>query len=191
MKIKHTLTRDWKTISGKITETIFEEGEYRSDKKNHYTEDTNFCIISVARPELWSHVRLCVWWTNKENDNHEVSCTYDTEKEAKQVMARINEFTVSDEPKYKEWDYVYVRDVDSEDWKRRIYITTLPKGARYKYVVVQQGYEDNYNLCKHYLIESWKQIKPYKETVKIKTEEWEEIEIEKEKAKSLWFKINE
>lgn len=189
MKIKHTLTRDWKTISGRITETIFEEWRDKNDYIGRQTDDWEFKIISDAYPKLW-YDELYVWGSFYGEEDRKISFTYKTEEKAKQIMKRINEFTVSDEPKFKEGDWVYVRNYDDQEWKKRMYIETLPKGRKKKYIVVREDDLYNYESWCDYIVSTWQQIKPYKGTIKIKTEDGETIEIEREKAKSLWFKLN-
>lgn len=190
MKIKHTLKRNWKTISGRITETIFEKGEDKYDYTAYYTEDRHFFIRSVACPSL-NRRSIFVRVEDSVNNNGVISYTYNSEEEAKKVMARIDEFTIKDETEFKEGDWVYVRDDYDEVWKKRIYLSTFPKGKNYKYVVVDLGYEEKYKNWYNYVSENWRCIKPYKEKIKIKTEDGDTIEILKEKAKSLWFNIKD
>ena len=129
MKIKHNfkILEDWLTISGNILETIFEEWENRWDRKENYTKDWKFYILSIDYPEFKPNW-LYVHWDDTDHNNIMCVKTYKTEEEAKQVMERINEFTVEE---LKEWDIVYVSDESKEDTltrkKERIFLWKIWK----------------------------------------------------------------
>lgn len=126
MKIRHNITRTWCTLSGQILETIFEEGEKRSDHKEHYSKDKSFLIKSGWFPELTIE-KLYVHWCEKENDNQTVSHTYSSESEAQNILDCINEFSVDTKPVSKTLTYQtqYVRSdgvIFTEDsvWGKKI-----------------------------------------------------------------------
>ncbi len=111
MKIKHNIIRDWKTLRGRILDTIFEEGEKRGDGKIHYSKDKKFYICSFGTPELTTYGKkdvLYVFWVSKTSDNQEVSYTYETEEEAQRVLDYINEFTIKDQNKKEKFWYVFI-----------------------------------------------------------------------------------
>jgi len=91
---------------------------------------------------------------------------------------------------YQEWDWVYVRDSEDQERKKRIYLHTLPNKDS-GHICVSMCYENEYQNGYNYGIDFWKYIKPYTDKVKIKTEDWQSMEIEKEKAEDLWFNFNE
>jgi len=95
MKIRHNIQRYWRKLEWYILETLFEEGERKGDEKPHYTSDWIFRILSDALPELCRE-KLYVHWRNKERDNRKVSHVYESEENAKRVLAQINEFTIKE-----------------------------------------------------------------------------------------------
>ena len=52
MKIKHNITRQGSILSGRILETIFEEGENRGETRVHYTKDRKFSMFSSIYPYI-------------------------------------------------------------------------------------------------------------------------------------------
>lgn len=155
MKIEHNITRNGCTLSGYITNTIFEEGEKRGDNIKLYTSDWNFNIKSSAVPEL--EYELFVWWTSEDDDNKLVSATYGTEELAQRILDYINKFTIQPEPKKDEFvqgEIVLAYDDKSCDRNSKsmvIYVATVPERNDYKYLTYSRP---DY-------IESWRYIEKY------------------------------
>ena len=71
---------------------------------------------------------------------------------------------------YKEGDWVYVRDSKENEWKKRIYLYTLPY-KDFPHICVYWLDEDEYQNGESYNVLFCKYIKPYKDKVTIKTED--------------------
>lgn len=93
MKIKHNFKREWRKISWQILDTIFEYVWHRNDCDDKYSKDWEFILCSCWWPELENRTLYVFWYHHL--DNRIVSYTYKTEEEAKKVLERINEFTIS------------------------------------------------------------------------------------------------
>lgn len=103
MKIKHTLKiqEDGVTISGKITDVIWEDNA-RGDYKWNYSKDNGFKIRSSNTPALYFN-ELHVFGEDTDEDSNLISNHYSCEEEAQKIMDYINEFTVPEKvlPKIK------------------------------------------------------------------------------------------
>ena len=187
MKIIWEFKRTGKIVSWIITKTIFEKWEERGEEINHYTQDWEFFIKSSFWPVLEEY-DLYVHWTDKTDDDYEVSFEYDTIEKAKQIMKYIKEFYAKEctdwevlevcEPEFKEWELVEVSD-NGKDWyeEPRTYLATLSTNKEHKYLCVSAYYEKEYKKNKSFTSEPWvyiRKIQP-KKTITIEaTPEQEE-----------------
>lgn len=135
MKIEHNITRDGRTLSGYITNTIFEEGEKRGDKKCNYSLDRKYVLESAWSPFIGTQ-RLFVWWNYMNDDSNFVSREFELEQEAQEVLDYINEFTIQPEPKQDEFVQGEVVLAWDWDWSKSkfIYLATLPKWHKYRHI---------------------------------------------------------
>lgn len=94
-KIKHTLKREGATISGRLTDVIWNDNK-RADAEHQY-EKKGIYICSAAVPSL-TNWGLYIQGREEELDNIEINYTYDSVKRAKEVMEIINKATVKTKP---------------------------------------------------------------------------------------------
>ena len=143
MKIRHNIKRNWKILSGRILETIFEEWEYRWDREEHFDIEWKFFISSANFPSLECR-NLYVFWKVKNRDNICLEYKYNTEERAQQVLDYINEFTIKE---IKNWDLVWVSDTNQEDANK-----DFTEDANHYYI----WKDKNWNfVCEH---DDWKYI---------------------------------
>ena len=121
MKIKHNIKKNWRTLSGRILETIFEEWEYRWDIEEHYIKDNRLLVCSGKFP-LLNNYCLSVFWSDENKDNYLLEYEYNTEERAQQVLDYINEFTINE---IKNLDLVWVSDISQEDADKNFNNTKL------------------------------------------------------------------
>jgi hypothetical protein len=81
---------------------------------------------------------------------------------------------------------VEVTDGGGDDWKKRIYLSTI-EWTKLPYIVVSLYDEDEYNNWEKFSTISYKKIR--KLSTITMTYNWQEVEVKKEVAKELWFKI--
>lgn len=162
LKLKHTLKLEWKTISGKITDVIWNDNK-RGDGITIYNKDRTLRIVSLVLPELFESV-FYVWGNNYGdsgyNDDGIVIYTYDTEEQAQKMYDFIMEHTKKDE---KELEYVLVRYSEENEWEKRILLHTLPWNT-HKYICLDKGYEMKYKMWERYEWNPWTYMKKIEET---------------------------
>lgn len=82
MKIEHNFKREWRTISGQITNVVFDEENERGRINKGF-------ILSSSVPEIGGYY-LYIWGDNKDSDNRTVSYTFPSEMDAQRWLDRLN-----------------------------------------------------------------------------------------------------
>ena len=92
---------------------------------------------------------------------------------------------IFEEPEFTEWEWILVRDEEDEKWVKRIF---LHRDKKWHFITIVHGDEKRYLRWKEYGTCIWKQGKKI-DIVKIKTVDWQIIEVEKNKLEELGFKF--
>ena len=100
LKLKHTLKLEWRTISGKITDVIWNDNE-RGCFNSILNDKGNLFICSANYPNLMAN-RIFIWGSEYDMDNDDIEYTYKTEEQAQNMYNFIMEHTEEEEKKEKE-----------------------------------------------------------------------------------------
>ncbi len=138
MKIKHNITRNWKILSGYITDVQWWEHK-RWDCVEIYTSDWKFRISSCVGPRLYLN-EMCIWWGDEYKDTDRVEYEYLSEEDAQKVLDYINEFSINDAGTFEEFELVEVSDTH-DDWIKKVYLFTRKD---WKHFTTSEEYLENY-----------------------------------------------
>lgn len=77
----------------------------------------------------------------------------------------ISDFYTEYKPEFVRGEVVEVRDIEAEDWQKRIYLAKI-EGSTHPYICVGYAHEDRFKLNKEFEINYWRQIRKLKPVVK-------------------------
>jgi len=97
----------------------------------------------------------------------------------------VNWIEIFEEPEFKEGEWILVRNEEDDEWEKRIF---LYKDKNWYFIAVVHGDEENYLRWEEYETYVWKEGKKM-DTIKIKTVDWQIVEVEKKKLEELGFRI--
>lgn len=132
-------------MEGQITDVIWNDNR-RGDFHHIWNNKNSFYVLSWCHPYLYSN-DLYVRWKQEDEDNKIISHTYETEKEAQEMLDFINEHTVKEETQeLKEGDWCYVSSESEADAlekkEKRVFLHKLPWLIPYKYLILDRYYTD-------------------------------------------------
>ena len=77
----------------------------------------------------------------------------------------ISDFYTEDQPEFVRGEVVEVRDMEADNWQKRIYLTKI-EGSTHPYICVVYAHEDRFKLNKEFDIIYWRQIRKLEPVVK-------------------------